>query len=142
MSPCIFCQIFTGELDSSRVLENDVVVAFLDIAPMNPGHTLVVPRQHVQAFTDLTPVEPARLTSAGQQVALALKAVFPDYEGFTFSIAEGEVAGQEVPHTHLHVIPRYKGDGFGWRRYGQREERARLGAIAAKIAGIINSVAG
>jgi histidine triad (HIT) family protein len=117
-------------------------VAFLDIAPINPGHTLVVPRRHARAFTDLTPVELAHLTSVGQQVALALKAVFPAYEGLTFSVAEGEAAGQEVPHTHLHVIPRHRGDGFGWRRHGQREDRARLDAIANKIVGIIDSVSG
>lgn len=142
MNTCIFCQILTGERDSSRVLENEVVVAFLDIAPINPGHTLVVPRRHVSAFTDLTSVELEHLTISGQHVALALKAAFPEYDGLTFSVAEGEVAGQEVPHTHLHVIPRHKGDGFGWKRQGRPEERASLDVIASKLAGIVDAVTG
>ncbi len=142
MNTCIFCRILTGELDASRVLENEGVVAFLDVAPINPGHTLVVPRRHVSAFTGLTPVELEHLTISGKHVALALKAAFPECGGLTFSVAEGEVAGQEVPHTHLHVIPRHKGDGFGWRRHGRPEDRASLDTIALKIAAVFNSIAG
>jgi len=142
MNSCIFCRILTGELESSRAFEDTVVAAFLDIAPINPGHTLVVPRRHVEAFTDLTPVELQHVMSAGQRVAIALKAVFPECEGITFSVAEGEVAGQEVPHTHVHVIPRHKDDGFGWRRYGQPADRAKLDAIASKIVGVVDTVAG
>ncbi len=142
MNTCIFCRILSGELDSSRVLENEGVVAFLDIAPINPGHTLVVPRRHVSAFTNLTSVELEHLAAAGQRVGLALKAAFPECGGITFSVAEGEVAGQEVSHTHLHVIPRHKGDGFGWQRHGRPEDRASLDTVALKIASVFNSVVG
>jgi histidine triad (HIT) family protein len=55
MDPCVFCRILEGQLPSSPVLDSDLVVAFLDIHPVNPGHTLVLPRRHVESFTDLSP---------------------------------------------------------------------------------------
>jgi histidine triad (HIT) family protein len=137
MNNCVFCRILAGDVDSSRVLEDELIVAFLDIGPINQGHTLVVPRRHVEAFTDLTPAEVRALAFSGQRVAAALQKVLPGCEGVTLSLAEGEVAGQEVPHAHLHVIPRYAGDGFGWRRHGQRTDRAALDAVASKIEGAL-----
>ena len=115
MNPCPFCRILAGELASSLVLEDELVVAILDIRPANPGHTLVMPRRHVESFTDLTPAEVEQLALAGQRVATALKREFDSCEAVTFSLADGAAAGQDVPHTHLHVIPRRTGDGFGWR---------------------------
>lgn len=140
MNDCVFCRILAGEVDSSRVLEDELVVAFLDTGPINQGHTLVVPRRHVRAFTDLTPDEVRELVFSAQRVAAALKKVLPGCEGVTLSLADGEVAGQEVPHAHLHVIPRYAGDGFGWRRHGQPGDRAALDAIASRIEGALSGV--
>jgi diadenosine tetraphosphate (Ap4A) HIT family hydrolase len=140
MNNCVFCRILAGEMDSSRVLEGGLIVAFLDIGPINQGHTLVVPRRHVEAFTDLTPAEVRELGLSGQRVAAALKKVLPGCEGVTLSLADGKVAGQEVPHAHLHVIPRYAGDGFGWRRHGRPEDRAALDAMASKIEGALTGV--
>ena len=71
MTPCPFCRILAGELASSLVLEDALVVAILDIRPANPGHTLVMPRRHVEFFTDLTQTEVEFLTLAGQRVATA-----------------------------------------------------------------------
>jgi diadenosine tetraphosphate (Ap4A) HIT family hydrolase len=115
------------------VFENDLVYAFLDIHPINPGHTIVIPRRHVVAFTDLNAQEVAQLALVAQRVARALKTSVPHCEGVSLSLADGEVAGQEVPHTHLHVIPRIKGDGFGWRRFGHIQQRPELDAMAARI---------
>jgi histidine triad (HIT) family protein len=132
---CTFCRILTGELVSSRVLEDNFALAFLDIRPINPGHTLVIPRRHVVSFVDLTAEEAQRVILMGQRVASAQKATL-GCGGITFSVADGEAAGQEVPHTHLHVIPRHSGDGFGWRlpaRYGPNSDRGSLEEIASRI---------
>ena len=106
MTRCPFCRILAGELPSSLVLEDDLVVAVLDIRPANPGHTLVMPRRHVEFFTDLTRTEVERLALTGQRVARALKRGVDSCEAVTFSLADGVAAGQDVPHTHLHVVPR------------------------------------
>jgi histidine triad (HIT) family protein len=136
MNDCTFCRILRDELPSSRVLENDIVVALLDIRPVGPGHTLVIPRRHVRAFTDLSANEVEQIALAGQRVASSLKAGVPHCEGVSLLLADGEAAGQEVPHAHLHVIPRQSGDGFGWRlpdSYGAVQHRSELDAMAARI---------
>jgi len=136
MTDCAFCWIFRGELPSSRVLENELVVALLDIHPINTGHTLLIPRRHVCAFTELTALELQQLVLVGQRIASALKVSLTHCEGVSLLLADGAAAGQEVPHAHLHVIPRQQGDGFGWRLppdYGPIADRAELEAIAARI---------
>jgi diadenosine tetraphosphate (Ap4A) HIT family hydrolase len=115
------------------VLEDDLVVAILDIRPANAGHTLVMPRRHVESFTDLTPTEVEQLARAGQRVAAALKRRFDSCEAVTFSLADGAAAGQDVPHTHLHVVPRRTGDGFGWRAAGALQDRETLDTIASRL---------
>ena len=133
MSDCIFCRIASGELEASLVFEDPTVVAFLDLSPINHGHTLVIPRRHVTSFTDLDPAETHALSEVAQRIAKCLKETLPDCEGITLSLADGEVAGQEVPHTHFHVIPRHANDHFGWRRLGQHAERSHLDSAAARL---------
>ena len=133
MDPCVFCRILAGELSSSPVLDNDLIVAFLDIRPASPGHTLVLPRRHVESFTELTPMEVEQLALSGQRIAAALKRGFDGCEAVTFSLADGAAAGQDVPHTHLHVVPRRAGDGLGWRAAGQLQARETLDATAAQL---------
>jgi histidine triad (HIT) family protein len=133
MTPCTFCQILAGELPSSFVLDDALVVGILDICPVNPGHTLVMPRRHVEFFADLTETEVAHLALAGQRVATALRRGFESCAAVTFSLADGAAAGQDVPHTHLHVIPRHTGDGFGWRAAGALEDRETLDATASRL---------
>ena len=133
MDPCVFCRILAGELPSSLVLDNDLIVAFLDIRPANPGHTLVLPRRHVESFTELSPMEVEQLALCGQRIAAALKQGFDGCEAVTFSLADGAAAGQDVPHTHLHVVPRRAGDGLGWRAAGQLQARETLDASASQL---------
>jgi histidine triad (HIT) family protein len=109
------------------------VVAFLDIHPVNPGHTLVVPRRHAESFTDLTTTEVAQVALCGQRVAAALKQGAVQYDAVTLSLADGAAAGQDVPHAHLHVIPRRTADGFGWRAAGRLQQRDELDAVAEQI---------
>lgn len=134
---CIFCRIVRGEVPSSQVCGDALVTAFLDRAPVNAGHVLVVPRRHAVSLTDLTAAEVAGLARTAQRVAAALKSALPGCEGVTLSMADGERAGQEVPHAHLHVIPRLVNDGFGWRRHGNPMEQERLDGIATRIRGAI-----
>jgi histidine triad (HIT) family protein len=87
----------------------------------------------VSAFTQLEIEEVSSLTMAVQQVAASLKLRLPNCVGVTLSLADGEGAGQEVPHAHFHVIPRYQDDGFGWRRFGQLADRENLESLAALV---------
>jgi diadenosine tetraphosphate (Ap4A) HIT family hydrolase len=133
MDPCVFCRILAGQLPSSLVLDSDLIVAFLDIHPWNPGHTLVMPRRHVESFTELSSTEVEQLALCGQRIATALKQGLDGCEAVTCSLADGAAAGQDVPHTHLHVVPRRTGDGLGWRAAGRLEDRERLDAIASQL---------
>lgn len=133
MAFCPFCQILAGEIPSSPVLENDLVVALLDIRPANPGHTLVMPRRHVESFTELSPSEVEQLALCAQRIARALKQGFEGCEAVTFSLADGAAAGQDVLHTHLHVVPRRTGDGLGWRAGGQLQDPEALDAVATRL---------
>jgi diadenosine tetraphosphate (Ap4A) HIT family hydrolase len=136
---CVFCQILANEAPASVVFESDLVIAFLDIRPANAGHTVVVPRRHAESFTALTPAEVAELALCGQRVAAALKRGAVPCDGITFSLADGVAAGQEVPHAHLHVIPRRIADGLGWRAGGRRTERAALEIVAVHIKDALGS---
>jgi diadenosine tetraphosphate (Ap4A) HIT family hydrolase len=139
MDPCVFCRILAGALASSPVLESDLVVAFLDIHPWNPGHTLVVPRRHVESFTGLSEAEVQQLALCGQRIAAALKQGFDGCDAVTLSLADGATAGQDVPHTHLHVVPRHAGDGLGWRGTGQLQDRETLDVNAAQLRTLLGS---
>lgn len=133
MSPCIFCRIISQDLSSARICENELAVAFLDIRPVNRGHMLVVPRRHVPSFADLAGSEAAAVFRLIQELASALKSELPECTGVTLSAADGEAAGQEVPHAHFHIIPRSSGDDFGWRRFGTLTNPEALDATASLI---------
>lgn len=102
---CIFCKIANGEFASRQVYADDEAVAFLDIAPFQPGHTLVIPREHV---TDLV-TGPGRLGRLGPAVDATARLLMGrlDAQGLNLLCSAGEVAGQEVFHLHVHLIPRY-----------------------------------
>ena len=136
---CVFCQILANDAPASVVLESSLVVAFLDTRPANAGHTLVVPRRHAESFTELTSAEVAEVALCGQRVAAALKRGAVPCDGITFSLADGAAAGQDVPHAHLHVIPRRIADGLGWRAGGRRAERHALDAVAGQIRDALES---
>ena len=133
---CVFCRIITGEMPASFAYADERVVAFLDINPVNAGHTLVIPRRHVASARDLDPELGGHLWRVGVQIARALPRAGVRLEGVDFFVADGASAGQEVFHVHLHVIPRFVGDGFGLR-FGPNNrlpaERATLEALAGRI---------
>jgi histidine triad (HIT) family protein len=112
---CVFCGIVDGEVERSMVYEDERVAAVMDIQPVTPGHPLVIPRDHAPGLADLDQEDGAAVFEAGRRAAAALRASVLRCEGVNFFLADGEAAGQEVLHLHLHVFPRYEGDGFGLR---------------------------
>ena len=112
MPDCIFCAIVEGEIPSRTVYETDDVLAFLDVNPLSRGHTLVVPKAHHERLTDMPEPLAAEVSAALYHVTAAVEAAV-DADGTTIAFNNGEAAGQEVPHLHGHVIPRWHGDGGG-----------------------------
>jgi histidine triad (HIT) family protein len=109
---CVFCDIVSGTADASFVHRDDLVSAFLDILPVTPGHLLVVPNAHLESLADVPDILVGRLFSVARDLAGALRASDLQADGVSLTLADGVAAGQEVWHTHVHVIPRFKGDGF------------------------------
>jgi len=136
MTDCIFCKILAGQLPASFVYRDETCAAFMDIQPVNPGHVLVIPNDHAASLADLDPSTGAHLFRIGQRMAAALRASGIRCEGVNFFLADGEAAGQEVFHVHLHVFPRYAGDGFGLTfgpGYITLPPRTNLDEIAAML---------
>lgn len=128
----IFARIIAGEIPCQRVFENEHVLALLDIRPLAEGHTLVLPKRTVARFEDLTSEEAAEL--GRQLVAIARKVVAATAaEGFNILLNDGQVAGQEVPHVHFHIVPRRAGDGLGYRWRPQQRSAEELNALAERI---------
>lgn len=133
---CVFCGIIEGTTPASIVFQDDDVVAFLDVRPLFKGHVLVVPRAHVVTLPELPPSLLSPLFGAVQRVARALPVALGAQGTF---VATNSVVSQSVPHVHVHVVPRTKGDGlkgFFWPRtkYASDAERDEFAArIAAAL---------
>jgi histidine triad (HIT) family protein len=129
---CTFCAIVAGELDAHVVLDTPNVVAFLDHRPLFEGHTLVVPRAHVETLRDLTPTLRDELFAQTQALAAAVQDAMHAQGTF---VAMNNVVSQSVPHAHVHVVPRNRKDGlrgFFWPRHKYADDAA-MGACAAAI---------
>ncbi len=109
---CLFCKIANKEIASEIVYENDKIVAFLDIFPMSLGHTVVIPKKHAENIIDLAGEEVEPLFSAVKEITGLLQEKLAP-RGFTIGINHGRVGGQLVDHLHVHIIPRFEGDGGG-----------------------------
>jgi diadenosine tetraphosphate (Ap4A) HIT family hydrolase len=129
---CVFCDIAAGEAEASVVEEGERTVAFMDRSPIAEGHALVVPRAHAEGLSDLEPAVGGRLFEMGQRVAAGLRASL-DADGVNLFLADGEAAGQELFHVHLHVIPRSPDDGISFITARSRPERRELDATAERI---------
>lgn len=111
MTDCIFCKVVAGELPSYKVYENDDVYAFLDIHPVNKGHTLVIPKKHARNVFDISAEDWVAVQKVVHMLAGNIeKAVGAD--GINLAMNNREHAGQVVDHAHVHIIPRFKGDGI------------------------------
>jgi diadenosine tetraphosphate (Ap4A) HIT family hydrolase len=141
--PCVFCEIAAGRLDANRVVYRDeTVVAFVNRAPRNPGHVLVVPIQHADGILDAPPATVRHLFEVAQVIAKAIQRTDLKAEGFVLKSSTGAVAGQTVFHLHLHGIPRFKGE-TPEPLPGQElpiAPAAELDAVAAKIRAALGSL--
>lgn len=135
-SGCVICRLLKRELEVSMIHEDEVCSAFMDIQPVNRGHVLVVPNRHVVEATDLNEAESGRILAVAQRINSALRNSGVKCEGVNYFLADGEAAGQEVFHFHLHIIPRFKNDGFRLvlpPDYEERPPRAELDELAMLI---------
>lgn len=110
---CIFCKIVAGQIPSTRVYEDDLLLAFLDIGPIVKGHTLVIPKAHYDPLTAVPPAVLGRLMAVAQKIVGAMQKEL-GADGVNLHQANGAAAGQVVPHMHLHIIPRFNDDGHHW----------------------------
>ena len=130
---CVFCRIVARQESASLVYQDERAVAFMDIRPAVPGHLLVIPRAHSAALAGLDPVDAAHLMRVAQRMAAAVRGSGMRCEGVNFFLADGEAAGQDVFHVHLHIIPRYPGDGMRIGAAWSLPDRADLDAQAQRI---------
>jgi len=133
---CIFCAIVEGKILSHMVYEDEKTLAFLDIHPSAPGHTLVIPKAHVARVEDL-PEEDARSLFASLHKIVGRIQEAMGAPATTIGINNGQESGQEVPHVHIHVIPRNRGDSGGIiqgvSRAPQRLNDEEMARIAKEI---------
>ena len=133
---CIFCSIVDGDIPGRIVHETDDALAFLDANPLARGHTLVVPKNHHERLDDVPAEEATGLYGTLHEVVPAVEEAV-DAPATTVAFNNGEAAGQEVPHVHAHVVPRFEGDGGGpiHAMFGSRPELSdtELDEIEASI---------
>jgi len=130
--PCVFCRIRDGEIPSVRVYEDDRVFAIMDINPVNDGHVLVIPRRHGADIFESDAEDLASVMRAAQKIAAAQRAALaPD--GLNLIQSNGAAASQTVFHFHMHLIPRWAGDGKHLHWKLAPGDAARIQAVGAKI---------
>lgn len=133
VNTCVFCAIVAGEAPAVTVLDTEHVLAFLDIRPIARGHVLVVPKKHSADLDSLDPATGSAVFAAGQRISKALRRSDLRTDGANLVVNDGKAAFQTVFHTHLHIVPRWRGDtvrfagGFLTRRL--REPDATAAAI-------------
>ena len=132
---CIFCDILNGKRDAQILYEDELHVAFMDKYPIDTGHSLVIPREHHEKITEMTPENVGRLFSIVPKVA---NAILSGAKADAFSIAQnnGRAAKQIIPHVHIHIIPRYNKKGTIWTKRGISTDE-ELSVLAAKIRSFI-----
>ena len=132
----VFPKILNGEIPASFVYRDHWVSAFMDVQPVTPGHVLVVPNKAATTLSELDPEYGARMFQVGQAIAASIRASSIKAEGVNLFLADGVAAGQTVFYLHLHVMPRFKGDGFSMQfppDYNERPDRSELEDHAALI---------
>ncbi|MEA2089629.1 MAG: HIT family protein [Thermoproteota archaeon] len=135
MADCILCNIVKGSAPASVVYTDEKVTAIMDIQPVNPGHVLVIPNMHAAYLSELDQETGGHLFKIAIRIAAAVRQSGVRCEGVNLLLADGQAAGQSVFHVHLHVVPRFVGDGFGLKfgpNYGRRPNREELDETAKK----------
>jgi histidine triad (HIT) family protein len=129
---CIFCKIVRKQAPSSIIYEDETVIAFLDIRPLNMGHTLVIPKAHFVNIFDIPEELLSQIYRATKQVSLATKKA-TDSDGISIIQQNGKAAGQDIFHFHAHIVPRFEGQKLPLFSELKEVERAKLDAMAKKI---------
>lgn len=140
MSDCLFCKIVDGSIPSTKVYEDEHVLAFMDIMPLTKGHTLLIPKKHHENVYDMSTEEAGQLFSVAPKIAGAIKAAFQP-AGLNLLNNNGAPAGQSVFHFHLHFIPRYdQTDGFkvSWLTKEKQYTNEMFSEYADKISANLN----
>ncbi|MDY6839058.1 MAG: HIT family protein [Thermodesulfobacteriota bacterium] len=113
---CIFCKIVSGDIPSVKVYEDDRVLAFMDINPINDGHLLIIPKAHASTIHEIAEADFLAVMAAARKLAVAVQgALNPD--GINLMQLNGKAANQVVPHLHVHIVPRWSGDGVTVSRW-------------------------
>ena len=132
---CLFCRIIRGDIPSMKVYEDKDFFAFLDIGPINKGHTLLVPKGHYPDFLVTPDPVLSRVYQTAKKIALALESAL-GADGFNISTNIRPAAGQIIFHTHIHIIPRFAGDGFvHWK--GKPLSQEEMQAVVKKVRGVL-----
>jgi len=112
LDDCVFCRIVAGESPASVFYDDDRVLGFMDLRPVTSGHVLIIPKDHAALLAELDETTGQHMWTVAQRTVAALRRSRLRCEGVNLFLADGKAAGQEVFHVHLHVFPRYEGDGF------------------------------
>lgn len=133
MNDCIFCKIVSNQVPSYKIFENDYIFAFLDISPINKGHTLIVPKKHFENILDIESEYLEQVIATAKNLSIqyknSLKAV-----GFNILHASGKQAHQSIFHFHMHLIPRYEDDKINLNLQGTRETNENLESLVKLLA--------
>lgn len=129
---CIFCAIAEGRAPAEVIFEDKQTMAFMDSNPANPGHTLVIPKRHVCNVYEMDEETAAAVMRTAVRVAKAIQAALQS-DGLNLLQSNGRAAGQVIPHFHMHIVPRWHGDGLRLARPPQVRRTAAVKEMAAKI---------
>lgn len=133
---CVFCRIISGDIPSYKIYEDDNVMAFLDIAPVSPGHALIIPKKHIANMEEMDDEVLHQVMYVVKKVGKAIKDGL-GVEGYNIILNNGKVAGQVVNHFHFHIIPRKDGDGHALWKQGKYEGKEASDVIT-KIRAVLN----
>ena len=134
MSDCVFCKIVAGQIPSTRVFEDELTLAFMDIGQVNPGHVLVTVKKHAPYLHELDEAQAAAVARSCVRISKAIQNAFKP-EGLSIYQANGKAAGQTVFHYHVHLLPRHAGDGMELSWPVKNPPRGRLEEYAGLIRG-------
>ena len=133
---CIFCAIIKGQAPAAKVYEDEKMLVIMDKKPITEGHLLIIPKRHSEYLTEMNDDTLGEMFKLAKKVGVALKKSKLGCKAINYFLADGAEAGQEVFHVHLHIIPRYRGDGFFMhmpKKYDDETSTESLERLAAKI---------
>ena len=136
MDNCVFCKIVRGEIPATVVLQDEHTLVFMDIGSVNPGHMLVAAKPHVENLQGMDEVLAGAMFRAAARAARAIEKVYKP-AGISVYQANGAAAGQTVFHAHIHVLPRWEGDGMELAWPVKNPPREALGEMAAKLRAVL-----